>query len=407
MTHRCLLIAGLVLNVLRADEYYRDLTKPKDAEQLYQVHRGNKWGFIDARGSITVRPQFDNEGHFFNGLARVEIAGLWGFINESGRIVVPLRYASAGDFHDGLAPVRVGRKWGYVDQKGGAPIAPAFQGAGSFREGLARVEAWERIQCAKGKTYTKDQAPEYLYSLKPEFGDSGIDRCFPLDPQMRYIDKSGRLLASPPFLEADDFFEGLAAVRASQTGKYGFINSRGIVVVDFQFDEVGHFAEGIAWARVGRRTVKGIRDPGQVGYIDHSGKFTIKPQFSEAGDFSEGLAPVSFFNQLERGYIDRTGKLVIPPRYIWAEPFSEGLARACNEVTHISWVCAYIDHTGRTVINTFQAMGPFSGGLAVAQERYERNRREVSRQVYIDKRGSVIAPTEIESSPPGDVPRER
>lgn len=175
----------------------------------------------------------------------------------------------------------------------------------------------------------------------------------------------------------------------SPNGTYGFIDRNGKLVIDFQFDEVGDFSEGLAWVRVGRSTVNGIHNPGSCGYIDHSGKFVIQSQFAEAGNFSEGLAPVAFWDRDGRGYIDRSGKLVIPARYVWPEPFSEGLARACT-----SWFCSYIDHSGRTVISSRPAVGPFSGGLAIARERNEPG----SRNVYIDKTGRVIAPTEVEAS---------
>jgi len=119
----------------------------------------------------------------------------------------------------------------------------------------------------------------------------------------------------------------------SPTGRYGFIDREGKLVIDFQFDEVGDFVEGVAWVRVGRSTVNGIRDPGRCGYIDHSGRFIIKAQFAEVGNFSEGLAPVSFWDRRGRGFVDRSGRLAIPVRYIWAEGFSEGLAKACEEVS--------------------------------------------------------------------------
>lgn len=180
----------------------------------------------------------------------------------------------------------------------------------------------------------------------------------------------------------------------SPNGKYGFIDPKGAVVINFQFDEVGDFSEGLAWVRVGRSTVNGIHNPGSCGYIDQSGKFVIQSQFAEAGNFSEGLAPVAFWDRNGRGYIDRSGKLVIPARYIWVEPFSEGLARACYEVTSTSWFCFYIDHSGRTAISSLQALGPFSGGLAIAAEENERG----SRNVHIDKTRRVIAPTEVEAS---------
>jgi len=398
MKRKCTLMAVLIVGIVRADEYPLNTTKPKDAEPFYQIHRRFqwrfKWGFIDGHGNTVITPQFADEGYFFNGLARVVVGGLAGFVNKSGRLVIPARYQAAGDFREDLAPVRVGKKWGYIDQKGRVLIAPAFQGAASFREGLARVEVWEKLRCANGSSYTKDDAPDYVYYVQSDIRHGMNNTCFPLDSKVGYVDKSGRLAIPFRFLEAHDFFEGLAAVRMTPTGKYGFIDRKGVVVISFQFDQVGDFYEGLAWVRVGRSTVNGIRNPGSCGYIDHSGTFIIKAQFAEAGNFSEGLAPVSFWDRTGRGYINRSGNLVIPARYVSVEPFSEGLAQACNEVTITSWFCFFIDHSGRTAISSVQAVGPFSGDLAIAEERNEQK----SRTVYIDKTGRVIAPTEIEAT---------
>lgn len=198
MKRRCLLIAAVLAGVLRADMYLLDTTKPKDADPFYRIHSWLKSrlksGFIDAQGHTTIKPQFDNEGYFFNGLARVVVGGASGFVNESGRIVIPARYQAAGDFREDIAPVRVGKKWGYIDQKGRLKIAPAFQGAASFREGLARVEVWEKLRCADGSMYTKDNAPDYVYYVQSDIRHGMNNTCYPQDSKVGYIDKSGHFV---------------------------------------------------------------------------------------------------------------------------------------------------------------------------------------------------------------------
>jgi len=387
------IVLALIASVSRAEVYLLDTTKPKDADPFFRIHSqyhlGFKWGFVDKLGNIVIAPQFADEGYFFDGLARVVVNGLSGFINESGRIAIPARYQDAGDFHDGLAPVRVGKKWGYIDKAGKIVIAPAFLGAAAFRQGLARVEVWEKIRCLRGgQIYSKDNAPDYVYGIQSDIRHGMNNTCFPLDSKVGYIDKSGRFAIPLRYLEAHDFFEGLAAVRLKPTGKYGFIDRNGAVVIDFQFDEAGKFSEGLAWVRIGRKTVNGIHDPGQCGYVDHTGRFVVQAQFGDATDFSEGLAAVSFTDRPGRGFINRSGTAVIPVHYVWAEAFSEGLAQACD-----SWSCFYIDHADRRVLTSFQALGPFSGGLAIVRARDERGRT-----LYVDKTGRLVAPVQVEAA---------
>ncbi len=121
---------GSLAILANADEYVRDLTKPKDAGPLFLVRHASQWGFMDARGNTVIQPRFDDAGYFFNGLARVKIGKLWGFTNESGTIVIPPQFAAAGDFREALAPVRVAKKWGYIDQKGRMLVAPSISGSG-------------------------------------------------------------------------------------------------------------------------------------------------------------------------------------------------------------------------------------------------------------------------------------
>ena len=178
----------------------------------------------------------------------------------------------------------------------------------------------------------------------------------------------------------------LVRVDPTESRKYGFIDHTGAVVTGFQFDEAHDFSEGLAAVLVGRRKVNGIRDPGSLGFLDRLGKFVIRDQFAEAGDFSEGLAPVSFWDH-SRGYIAKSGKLALTGQYTSIRPFSEGLAEACFEVDITSWRCIYIDHRAKVVINSVQANHPFSGGLAIADDK--------GASFYIDKAGKPIAPVDV------------
>ena len=66
---------------------------------------------------------------------------------------------------------------------------------------------------------------------------------------------------------AGDFSEGLAAVRIgdSTTGKWGFIDKQGKIIITPQFDAVGKFSQGLAPVRVGNAT------NGKWGFISRQG----------------------------------------------------------------------------------------------------------------------------------------
>ena len=53
------------------------------------------------------------------------------------------------------------------------------------------------------------------------------------------------------------------------------------MVINPQFDEVSHFSEGVAAVRIGDE------ESGKWGFIDKTGKMVMKPQFDEAECFKK------------------------------------------------------------------------------------------------------------------------
>ena len=69
-------------------------------------------------------------------------------------------------------------------------------------------------------------------------------------------EQTGKFVINPQFNFANDFSEGLAAVRIGddKTGKWGYIDKQGKMVVNPQFDcdwVCSGFSEGLAAVRVG------------------------------------------------------------------------------------------------------------------------------------------------------------
>ena len=62
------------------------------------------------------------------------IDGKWGYINQRGEVVIKPQFGDVGDFSEGLAVVQIGDKWGYINQAGEIVIKPQFGDAGSFSQ---------------------------------------------------------------------------------------------------------------------------------------------------------------------------------------------------------------------------------------------------------------------------------
>ena len=210
------------------------------------------------------------------------------------------------------------------------------------------------------------------------------DRCGTKDARWGFIDSTGRLAINFQFEEVDDFSEGLAAAKTGN--RWGFVDEAGTFAINPQFEKVGSFAEGLAavevdyqWGYVDKtgkyainpqfnaagmfsEGVAMVMAGGKWGYVDDDGKYTIKPQFDDAWRFSDGLAAVKIGDKW--GYISKKGKYLINPQFDeTSSTFSDSLSPF-----RIGDRWGYIDEDGKYVINPqFDSAGKFSEGLAAVQ----------------------------------------
>ena len=115
-------------------------------------------------------------------------------------------------------------------------------------------------------------------------------------------------------------------------GKWGYIDKTGKIVIKPEYVDAGPFKEGMARVQPFHPILsKAIR----VYFIDTSGKILdMSTIYSYAEDFSEGMALVAVPGERGRGYIDKTSKMVIPQDDSWqmAQSFHEGLAAIKQEL---------------------------------------------------------------------------
>ena len=108
------------------------------------------------------------------------------------------------------------------------------------------------------------------------------------------------------FWEFDDvcnFSEGFAAVK--KDGKWGYINTKGELIIECKFDYVRDFKEG--FAAIKKYGKYGMY--GKWGYINTKGEQIIECKFDDVRDFYEGFAPVQKDDRW--GYINTKGCPVI------------------------------------------------------------------------------------------------
>lgn len=272
-----------------------------------------KWGFIDNEGNAVTPMVFDWAGDYRQGLGLVEADGAMGYIDatfsETGKWAISPRFdlrdsgdRSAFGFYDGRALVRDDSgKWGYIDTTGKWAIEPRFVEArdysgipaGEFSDGLAWFQVVEMSERS-----VVDQDGEFVRDAENKVVKESYPRL-----EMGYIDRAGNVVIKPRYQMANDFGEGLAAVRIKSQDSWGFIDKDDQRVISPQFHAVGRFSEGLCAVAIN----------GRWGYIDPEGEDVIPRRFDEARQFSDGRAAVRVDDKW--GFIDAQGQWAIEPTY--------------------------------------------------------------------------------------------
>lgn len=91
------------------------------------VKVGDKYGFCDAKGKVSIRPQFDGAISFSGNRAVVRMAEKYGYIDTKGQIIIKPQFDYAYSFENGLGVVQKGKKWGIVNLQGGWIKEPTYK----------------------------------------------------------------------------------------------------------------------------------------------------------------------------------------------------------------------------------------------------------------------------------------
>ncbi len=318
-------------------------------QKLIPFEQDEKWGFVNSKGEIVIKPQFDKVEPFSEGLALVKANLKNGFIDASGKVVIELQYYNAFSFSEGLAAVTIKAPgtWGYIDHKGNAVIPARFAWAGSFTDGIAEV------------------------LLAPDPGVPNIDKS-------GYIDKTGNIIIDAKYGWAQQFADGLALIADDKPSSMEFLNRKAFIDIHGQrvtefFDDAESFSEGLAAIRVN----------GLWGFIDKTGAVVIPPSYNlVSGPFSEGYAPVECVDR-NIAFIDKRGRQLTDCSFKQASEFSEGLAAV--QTTEGKW--GFIDTRGQLAVKpAFAFAYPFFNGLA--QVRIMKG--DTTYVGYINRKGEYV-----------------
>ena len=90
--------------------------------KMARVSSGASYYFINTKGK-QVSQSFDNARDMVDGFAAVNISGRWGFMNAKGNVSINPIYDEVSDFYCGYAAVKQGTSYGVIDEKGKAVVS--------------------------------------------------------------------------------------------------------------------------------------------------------------------------------------------------------------------------------------------------------------------------------------------
>ncbi|KAF0249676.1 MAG: KWG repeat protein [bacterium] len=235
-----------------------------------------------------------------------------------------------------LFPIKQNNKWGYIDKSGQIAIEPKYLAAQPFSENIAFVRTSKHIKAI-------DSTGNTIFNL-------------PLN-------------SSFPGLYSEDLAPMLV------DGKYGFIDKKGKVVIDFQFDFARSFSDGLALVK--------LED--YYGFIDKEGKIVIKPQFASATSFSDGLAAVRFKKTDQHpAFIDKKGEATF---YIPSQLTKTFVKKTISEINTFE-LTGISDSTA-----TSKLTSTFNAKIAFDSRAFSENLVSVkinNQYGYINKEGKVV-----------------
>jgi len=283
-----------------ACSFWKDSSDSDNAEiNLYPAFVvGNgvcKWGLINDEGKFVVKPTYDH----------IEWEAGKRFARIYARIAEPAEANKEGaENTDPRVADEAPMSVGLIDRSNGKVILqPKYLFVTDFSEGLATVQVAEdkyMVIDEKGKTVFESKDMVGLFSDGLVWFKTLKDG----EPLYGYMDKKGKVKIEPIYKETGSFTDGQALVTIEE-GIHAVINDKGKNVSNLSFARVGGMSEGM---------IKFLdNESGKWGYADADGKIVIQSQFDFVDSFQDGFAIVGLNNKF--GLINKKGEFVIPAEY--------------------------------------------------------------------------------------------
>ena len=277
--------------------------------ELYELYENSRYVYQLNRNA------YDDVTAIYNGTIQVQQNGKWGIAASDGTIIIPCKYDKISNFHVDRAIVKSGHTIYAVDINNNrvALASPDVLDFGNFADDRVALQIGDYRLRAKGYfelgtymfeelgTYSNNFAAARIngkwgvvdrrenWLLPPEYDEiiqDELGRCYAQGAvfvrigDFVYLYVNGNRMESV-YDDARPFQDGgFAAVK--KDGKWGFIDTDGILRIEYFFDDALSFRQHLAAIKYGEHW----------GYINIYGNIVIDAEFHAAKSFFDGNAPV-------------------------------------------------------------------------------------------------------------------
>lgn len=284
-------------------------------EGLASVKINGLYGFIDENLNMVIEPSYEEQGHFTDNRAVVKKNGQYGIINSDNEVIIPFEYDSIyTPYYDLFIAVKDG-VFGVIDKDLNVVLPFEYDEIKNSFNGYLSISKDGKYGCV-------DTEGNVVVDLKYDSIEPGF---ITNDDHIVFITKSNlkygyiypaKNITVEPIYEAirPDTYSDLILV--SSENKWSLINLDNNTIVGLEFDTLPTFDyDGMGM----------FMKDFKYGFINSKGEVVIEPIYSDAHSFSQGLAAV----EGEDGwmYINTEGKTVIPGPFLMASDFSNGVAK--------------------------------------------------------------------------------
>lgn len=291
------------------DDYIGELwfNEGGDFELDERSTRGGKWGLVKKINKdgykLIAEPQFDWTGEFKNGLAAVLINGLWGFINTKGELVIKPQYEDRGEipsrrarwnetkqmyedqfsdwlyqFDKGQAWVQQNGRYGIIDTSGVFVVEPKYELVFDSGTELWRELKWFRqdgkygLINRKGKVifqpFVDSMADcRIVHDNLVWMKDNGLWKLLDQKGNEKLTQRYGKIAVCDGYTWINLGYQPRAKISLGNPGKWGLVDSLGQIMIDPSTESVEYGGYEIPIQRNGR-----------WGYINIDGQFRREPE---------------------------------------------------------------------------------------------------------------------------------